>query len=96
MDKLYFKDEDDCFCSPLVDRMNDAKEDGLSEIELMEADPDFDNPNYIFCGYMGEAGDRSECRKSLCSYYESKSGRGVCKHRGKLFTHGERVKFKVE
>lgn len=38
-EKLYFKNEDDNFCCPLEDHINEAKENGLDEIELIEAIP---------------------------------------------------------
>lgn len=95
MGKLYFKSIDDVFCYPLEDHLREAKDDGLTEIELVEADPDFDNPNYVWCSYAGATCERSECRKSVCPYYESKSGRGMCANRGRLFQHGETVKFEV-
>ena len=95
-EKLYFLDIDDNNCYSLSDRLNDAKLEGLEKVTLVEAIPDNDNPDYIWCGVQGEVGERSECKKSICLYYESKSGRGVCKHRGNLYSHGEEVEFKVE
>ncbi len=94
--KLYFRDIDDTNCYPLSDRLNDAKIEELTEITLIEADTDKDNPDYVWCGLAGECAERQHCKKSYCWEYESKSGRGVCKHRGDLYTHGKEVKFKVE
>ena len=88
--KLYFKSEDDVRCSPLEDFINEAKCDGLKEITLIEAIPDNDG---IWCLYSGESTERGDCKKSVCSYYESKSGRGICKHRGQLYYHGNKVVF---
>ncbi len=93
--KLYFLNIDDTNCYPLSDRLNDARLEGLNKVTLVEAILDNDNPDYIWCGEQGEVGERSECRKSFCSYYESKSGRGICKHRGNLYTHGEEITFDV-
>ena len=95
-EKLYFRDTDDTTCRPLNWHLDDARDEELTEITLVEAIPDNDNPDYIWCGVQGEVGERSECKKSVCLYYESKSGRGVCKHRGNLYAHGEEVEFKVE
>jgi len=94
-EKLYFESIDDTSCYPLSDRLNDAKLEGLKKVTLVEAIPDNDNVDYIWCGHQGEVGERQECKKSICSYYESKSGRGVCKHRGNLYQHGEAVTFDV-
>lgn len=94
-EKLYFESIDDTNCYPLSDRLNDARLEGLDKVTLVEAIPDNDNPDYIWCGHQGEVGERQECKKAICSYYESKSGRGVCRHRGNLYQHGEEVVFDV-
>lgn len=93
-EKLYFKNEDSTNCYALVDHLNEAKEDGLNEIELIEA-VSAPKDEYVWCSYHGETIERSECKKSECQLYFSKSGRGVCWHRGSYFLHGEKVKFKV-
>jgi hypothetical protein len=93
--KLYFKTIDDTICSPLDSHLADAKADGLAEITLIEAVPDFDNPDFVFCGHYGEVLERSICKKSECLYYASKSNRGTCWHRGKLYSHGEELTFNV-
>lgn len=92
---LYFKDEDAVMCEPIEGIINDARIDGLTEITVFEADEDFGNLDYIWCTQHGEVVERRECKKSYCSYYKSKSGRGVCSNRGKLYTHGEKVTFKI-
>lgn len=92
--KLYFRDIDDTWCQPIEGLIQDAKHDGLQKITLVEAVPSTDF-NSIWCSYNGEVVDRNECKKSICPYYESKSGRGVCENRGKLYTHGDEVEFKV-
>jgi len=94
--KFYFKDIDDTFCVSLEDHIHDAKIEGLSEITLIEAIPDKDNKDFIWCTHFAECGERSFCKKSVCDSYSSKSGRGKCKHRGNLYEHGEEVKFNVE
>lgn len=92
---LYFKSLDDTFCEPLDGFMNDARAEGLSEITLVEAIPDNNNQDYVWCTYYGECVEKSDCKKSICPYYESKSGRGVCSNKGHLYQHGEEVTFKV-
>lgn len=93
-EKLYFLDIDDTHCCTLEDRLNDAKLEGLKEITSIEADID-NHMEYVWCSHYGEVSEHSECKKSLCKYYTSKSGRGVCSNRGKLYSHGEEVKFNV-
>lgn len=94
--KLYFKSIDDIFCEPIEGILDEAKFEGLSTITVLEADPDFDNKDYIWCTHYGEVGERSSCKKAVCPYYESKSGRGKCSNRGYLYSHGKEVTFDVE
>jgi len=67
----------------------------LDKITILEAIPDNDNPDYIWCGYAGDVGERSECSKKYCEHYKSTSGRGKCSLKGNLYQHGEEVTFKV-
>ena len=94
-EKLYFLNIDDTNCYPLSDRLNDARLEGLEKVTLVEAIPDNDNPDYVWCAQHGEVTERQECKKSICSYYESKSRRGVCSNRGNLYYHGNEVTFNV-
>lgn len=94
-EKLYFESIDDNVCFSLSDRLNDARLEGMSQVTLIEAIPDNDNPDYIWCKHHGEVSERQECRKSICAHYASKSGRGKCNHRGHLYQHGEEKTFDV-
>lgn len=93
---LYFSSIDETNCYPLEYHLHDARIEELTEITLVEAIPDNDDSDHIWCTYMGEATERHMCKKAECSYYSSKSGRGKCEHRGNLYLHGEEVNFKVE
>lgn len=93
--KLYFKSVDDTFCSPKESFLHDAKLEELNEITLIEAIPDKDNTDFIWCMQQGECVEHHMCKKAECSEYESKSGRGVCSNRGNLYKYGNEVTFKV-
>ena len=95
-DELYFKSIDDTHCQPLEYYLNDAKLEGLTEITLVKAYPDDGTTDFIWCTYNGECVEHIDCTKRECAYYESKSGRGVCKYRGKLYLHGEEETFKID
>ena len=95
VNKLYFRDIDSTNCESLEYILHDAKLDGLKEIEVHEAIPSKET-SFGWCSYMGEVADHGECKKSECSHYYSKSGRGVCSHRGKLYDFGEKIKIKVD
>lgn len=95
-EKLYFKSIDDTTCHSLDCHMEDAKLEKLKSITLVEAIPDKDTKDHIWCTHYENTEEKNQCRKSFCPAYESKSGRGVCIHRGNLYQHGEEVTFKVE
>ena len=91
-EKLYFLDSSSEGCYSL----NRFSFETLEEVnyELYEAIPDDNIKDFIFCSLEGTVGDRETCKKSQCRGYTSKSGRGVCSHRGKLFKKGEKVNVK--
>lgn len=94
-EKLYFESIDDIWCSPLKGFIDDAKNEKLKEITLVEAIPETDK-DFVWCTHEAEVIEQFMCKKSECPYYSSKSGRGVCEHRGNLYLHGEEVKFDVK
>lgn len=95
MEKKYFASVDDTICTELKYHLISAKAEGLKEIELIEAVLDTDNKDYIWCLYDGEVTEISDCCKTFCAHYESKSNDGICNRRGNLYTYGESVKFEV-
>lgn len=93
-DKLYFESIESETCYALPYHIEDAKFQGLKEITLIEANEVKIN-GVIWCKIFEATGDKSGCNKKQCASYHSKSGRGVCSHRGNLYEHGEEVTFKV-
>ena len=93
--QLYFSSNEETMCYDLEYHLHDARLDGLKEIKLIEAIPDNETKDYVWCTEFGEVTERSLCKKSQCEMYKSKSGRGVCEHRGKLYQHGEEVIIKL-
>lgn len=92
-EKLYFLDTSSEICYPL-DRFS-LEELEEVDYEIYGAIPFNDNDTYyVFCSLYGEITEREFCKKSECKDYVSKSGRGVCSHRGKLFKKGEKVNVK--
>ena len=93
-EKKYFENEYAPFCYPLSYHIENAKENGLKEIELFEAITDTTNKDIVWCMEMEATSEKSECNKS-CPHYKSVKGR-ICDLRGKLMDFGEKVKFNVE
>ena len=90
--KLYFLDTSSERCYPLGRFSFETLEE--VSYELYEAIPDDNIKDFIFCSLYGQVGDIEFCKKSQCKDYTSKSGRGVCSYRGKLFEKGEKVNVK--
>lgn len=95
-EQLYFESIDDTFCRSLDWYLHHAKIEGLKEIKLVKAIRDNDTKNFVWCTHYGEVIERQECTKANCEHYSSKSGRGVCEHRGRLYLHAEEVTIDVE
>lgn len=93
--KFYFRTVDSTNVETIEDILHDARLDELSEVTVLEADLDNDTSEYVWCGIY-DCVQMSDCKKSLCSAYESKSERGKCKNRRNLYFHGKEVTFKVE
>ncbi len=91
--KLYFLDASSEICHSLDYFSLEELEE--VDYEIYEAIPFNDsNTYYVFCSLYGEITEREFCKKSECKDYTSKSGRGVCSHRGKLFEVGKKVNVK--
>ena len=94
-EKLYFENEDSEICYPLSYHIDNAREEGLKEIELFEAIPDTTNKDIIWCSELETTGEKAECNKT-CPYYIAPEKGRICKRRGKLMEWGESFKFSVE
>jgi hypothetical protein len=55
-EKLYFKNEKSTHCYPLEDHINETKEEGLTEIELIEAIPSKEKGAY-WCAHYADVVD---------------------------------------
>jgi len=95
IEKLYFKNTAHNDCFSLNKHLEDAKKEGLEQITLVEAVPDTENPNHVFCKHFAEITKKKCCNKSNCYSYISKSGRGACDKRGVVFRYGNKLTFKI-
>jgi hypothetical protein len=95
MKKLYFENEDATECYSLDYFMEIAKSDGVKEISVLKAIKDTKEKFFIWCGLYDDVVGKNDCGKSNCDAYVK--GRGnTCVNKGKLYTHGDSVTFKVE
>lgn len=95
MKNFYFRDECDAeMCFHLDYHMDNARDEGLTEITLYEAVPE-KVEGFFWCRAVDEVSEDGYCGKS-CEDYEPKNGKsGMCRHKGNLFTRGEKRTFKV-
>jgi len=95
IEKLYFRNIAHTDCFSLSKHKEEAKKEGLEKITLVEAVPDTENPNHVFCKHFAEITKKKCCNKSNCYSYISKSGRGTCDKRGVVFRYGNELTFKI-
>lgn len=95
-EEMYFRNIDANICHPLDYFLAEAKEEGLQKITLVRAKKDTETKKFVWCTEHGDVAEKKYCNKTDCPEYSSTSGRGVCRHRGKLYMHGEEVSVNVE
>ena len=92
---MYFNGNDN-ICYPLEYHLDEAKENGVTSIELVQADLDKTKNKYMaWCSEYCHQIYKSECNKIECGYFEQGIGR-FCNFRGKLYTRGVKVIFDVK
>jgi hypothetical protein len=85
--KMYFRN-DALLCFGIISHIDSLKDEGETEIELLEARKTLDG-NYFFCREFNEAGEKGYCGKQ-CLKYEPRNGKsGICKHTGQLYEQTE-------
>lgn len=90
----YFRDEDSERCYPLKTHLEQAKEDGLTEIELFTAIPE-KVAGFRWCHAVDDIAESEYCGK-CCEFYEPRNKKsGICKHQGSMYEPDKKVKFKV-
>ena len=92
--KYYFESSDSEMCFDLEYHLDNARCNSLNEIELYEANPDNDNYHF-YCTSFGECGIKGDCGRHCRDYEPRNKKSGICKHKSKCYTHGDKVVFKV-
>lgn len=96
MPKYYFLTELSEMCYTLDYHLTDAKEQGLTEIELFEAVPE-NNDKYFWCRAAEEIFEHEACGKSCIAYQPCNGKSGKCRFKqNTMFEHGKKVKFEVK
>jgi hypothetical protein len=94
MEKYYFRNEDSEMCYTLDYHIEQAQEDGLTEIELFTAVPEKID-GMIWCKAVDDCGEKGECGKQ-CEFYEPRNGKsGMCKNQGRFYEPDKKIKFPV-
>lgn len=94
--KYYFLNEDAEFCYPLKYWLQSARDHELTEITLFTAVV-HKPKDFIYCNHFEQIGEKSYCGNSCPAYKPStpQRGSGLCLNRGKIYTKGEKVTFKL-
>ena len=92
--KYYFENEDAEHCYTEEYFQDTMRFDEITEMTVLEAIPaKISKSEFIYCKENETVGEKSECGRN-CPYYEPRNGKnGMCKHRGKLYEHGDEVKL---
>ena len=92
--KLYFESEDSELCHT-IDYFIDKSDPDQNEITVYVAEPTTID-GYFWCKAVGEVGENGGCGKS-CNDYEPKNGKsGMCRFKGKFYTHGQKTTIKLK
>lgn len=94
--KFYFATLDSEIAYPLQYHIETARDNGLDEVELFEAEP-YKISGSGFCIAFEAVIEKGDCGKS-CPDYSPRNGKfGVCKFRSnKLYEPGKSVKFTIK
>jgi len=95
MSEYYFRSKYSALCYPLDYHLANAKDEGLTEIELLKAIPEKVG-GFSWCKTLELFLDDGDCGKH-CKEYAPKNGKfGMCRHKSRRsYSAGEKVLFKV-
>jgi len=79
--RMFYRDEDDCYCYDLAGHLDYMLENELTELELLLAEKET-NSNFFYCKFYCEVGDKADklCGKNCKEYMPKNHKFGVCKH----------------
>lgn len=91
--KMYFSGNDDEHCYPLAYHLSIAKDDGLTEIRLFEAEPET-VPGMFWCTAVEDVSEEGNCGRE-CDFYNPRNLKsGICSYKHKKFyVKGKEVLF---
>lgn len=96
MPKYYFLTELSEMCYTLDYHLTDAKEQGLTEIELFEDVPVKDD-DHFWCKERELHEEHGYCSKHCKEYQPCNGKSGKCRFKqNTMFEHGKKVKFEVK
>jgi len=94
--KIYFKEIDSEMCYSLEYHIQEARIEGIKQIELFEAIPD-NIKGMFWCREYSEVTETGYCGKQCPSYNPRNGKSGMCRFRSNtLYSHGEKVTIKIK
>ena len=95
--KFYFKNVYSEVCYEFDYHLNEAIDNNLTEINLVEAIP-IKISGICWCSENEATVDLCSCNKTYCESYAPKINKtnGICCYRGRLFEKGKNINFKIK
>lgn len=83
-------------CYPFTYHYYNAREEGLTEIELFEAIPDKAD-DFFWCRHYSNIGLTQDklCGKNCAGYAPRNGKTGICSHKTHCYIAGEKIKFAI-
>lgn len=96
--KLYFKNEDESTAHSEEYFQEEMKEEGMTEMTVMEAIPiPHSKSDYVYCTELDWGMNKNECGKSRCELYKPRNGKsGRCEFRGQYCEFGKEITLKIK
>ncbi len=96
MKKTYFSDVEEDYANTLDFILDEMKERELTEIIVSEAQRETKS-DYFYCKKTQECGEKGECCKLNCEFYEPRNKKGgCCKHFGFTYQPGTEYKLTID
>lgn len=85
--KLYFREDDEMFCSTKKQIIEDMKNEGIKKLKIIEAKRMTGEP-FFWCTVNQEVGEVGQGCGRFCSQYKPRNGKnGRCIYSGYCYEH---------
>lgn len=94
--QLYFESIDHEHCYPESFFQDMMRDEELTEIDVLVAEPDTSDSGYTYCNSEYGVIEKGSCSKADCKSYSPRNGKsGCCRYIGRLYEYGEKVTLRL-